>query len=53
MSIVGGAILPYLMGTVIDLRGDAIQVGYVIPLLCFVVILFFGMYGYRVKGWLA
>lgn len=50
MSIVGGAILPYLMGTVIDLRSDAIQVGYVIPLLCFVVILFFGMYGYRVQG---
>lgn len=50
MSIVGGAIMPYLMGTVIDLQGDAIQAGYVVPLACFVVVLFFGLYGYRVRG---
>lgn len=50
MSIVGGAILPRLMGALIDLRGDHIQAGYVVPLGCFVVVLFFGMYGYRVKG---
>jgi FHS family L-fucose permease-like MFS transporter len=50
MSIVGGAIMPYLMGTVIDLRGDTIQAGYVVPLICFVVILLFGLYGYRVRG---
>jgi FHS family L-fucose permease-like MFS transporter len=53
MSIVGGAIMPYLMGTVIDLRGDAIQAGYVVPLVCFVVVLLFGLYGYRVRGKLA
>jgi len=47
MAIVGGAILPYLMGTVIDLNGDNIQLGYIIPLLCFVVILFFGLRGYK------
>ncbi|MEJ6981385.1 L-fucose:H+ symporter permease [Pedobacter sp. P351] len=47
MSIVGGAILPYLMGTVIDLNGDNIQIGYSIPLVCFVVILFFGIKGYK------
>jgi FHS family L-fucose permease-like MFS transporter len=50
MSIVGGAVLPYLMGTVIDLRGDAIQAGYVVPLACYVVVLLFGLHGYRVKG---
>lgn len=50
MSIVGGAAMPYLMGTVIDLQGDSIQVGYVVPLACFVVVLLFGLYGYRVKG---
>jgi FHS family L-fucose permease-like MFS transporter len=50
MSIVGGAAMPYLMGTVIDLQGDAIQAGYVVPLACFVVVLLFGLYGYRVKG---
>ncbi|WP_304062496.1 L-fucose:H+ symporter permease [Pedobacter glucosidilyticus] len=42
MSIVGGAILPYLMGTVIDYNGDNIQIGYLIPFCCFIIILFFG-----------
>ncbi|UOR03547.1 L-fucose:H+ symporter permease [Hymenobacter aerilatus] len=50
MSIVGGAILPYLMGTVIDLQGDNTQAGYVVPLACFLVVLLFGQYGYRVRG---
>lgn len=49
MSIVGGAIFPYLMGTVIDLNGDKIQVGYIVPLICFVVIVFFGVSGYKVR----
>ncbi|MCC3160409.1 L-fucose:H+ symporter permease [Hymenobacter sp. 15J16-1T3B] len=49
MSIVGGAIMPYLMGTLIDLRGDNIQIGYLIPLGCFLVILLFGQYGYRIN----
>jgi MFS transporter, FHS family, L-fucose permease len=47
MSIVGGAIFPYIMGTIIDMRGDDLQAGYVVPLLCFVVILYFGMRGYK------
>ena len=47
MSIVGGAILPYLMGTVIDLNNDNIQLGYTIPLLCFLVILYYGIKGYK------
>jgi FHS family L-fucose permease-like MFS transporter len=50
MSIVGGAIMPPLMGTLIDLRGNNIQIGYLIPMVCYLVILLFGMYGYRVKG---
>ncbi|RYF11916.1 MAG: L-fucose:H+ symporter permease [Flavobacteriales bacterium] len=49
MSIVGGAIMPYVMGTVIDLNGDDIQLGYSIPLVCFFVILFFGLSGYKIK----
>jgi FHS family L-fucose permease-like MFS transporter len=49
MSVVGGAVFPYIMGTVIDLNGDNIQTGYIVPLLCFVVILFFGLIGYKVK----
>jgi FHS family L-fucose permease-like MFS transporter len=50
MSIVSGAIIPRIMGTLIVWRGDVIQAGYVVPLACFVVVLFFGMYGYRVRG---
>jgi FHS family L-fucose permease-like MFS transporter len=53
MSIVGGAIMPPLMGTLIDMRGDNIQIGYLIPMVCYLVILLFGMYGYRIKGQLA
>ena len=49
MSVVGGAVFPYIMGTVIDLNADSIQTGYIVPLLCFVVILFFGLVGYKVK----
>lgn len=48
MSIVGGAILPYAMGTLIDYNGDNIQIGYSIPLVCYVVILYFGLKGYKI-----
>jgi len=48
MSIVGGAILPYGMGTMIDHYGDNIQIGYSIPLVCFLVILYFGLKGYKI-----
>lgn len=49
MSIVGGAILPYGMGTLIDIKHDDIQAGYIIPLVCFLVILYFGLVGHKVK----
>ncbi|MFA9187101.1 L-fucose:H+ symporter permease [Flavobacterium magnesitis] len=49
MAIVGGAILPYGMGTMIDMNHDDIQSGYLIPLLCFLVILYFGLFGHKVK----
>lgn len=50
MSIVGGAILPYLMGTLIDMNNNNVQIGYFIPLICFAVILYYGLAGYRVRG---
>lgn len=43
MSIVGGAFFPLIMGWISDATGGNIQVAYVIPLLCFVVILFFAL----------
>lgn len=49
MAIVGGAILPYAMGTLIDIKHDDIQAGYIIPLICFLVILYFGVFGHKVK----
>jgi FHS family L-fucose permease-like MFS transporter len=50
MAIVGGAILPYLMGTVIDNFGDNIQLGYAIPLICYLIILYFSINGYKIKN---
>ena len=45
MSIVGGAIVPAMMGAISDAAG--IQAAFVIPVLCYLVVLFFGMRGYR------
>jgi MFS transporter, FHS family, L-fucose permease len=47
MSIVGGAILPRIFGYISDATGN-IQLGYIVPLVCFVVICFFGWRGYKV-----
>ena len=47
MAIVGGAVLPYLMGMVIDRTGDNIQVGYLVPLVAYIVILAFALWGHR------
>lgn len=46
MSIVGGAIMPRFFGQIGDYTGN-IQTGYIIPFLCFIVILLFGWKGYR------
>lgn len=48
MSIVGGAIIPLIMGLVSD-RTKSIQLAYIVPLLCFLFILYFGISGYKVK----
>jgi FHS family L-fucose permease-like MFS transporter len=47
MSIIGGAIFPVLMGYVIDSSGDNIQIGYTVPLVCFLFVLYFGMKGHK------
>lgn len=48
MSIVGGAILPPVFGWIADSTGN-IQLAYIVPLICFAVILYFGMVGYKVQ----
>jgi MFS transporter, FHS family, L-fucose permease len=49
MSIIGGAIFPYLMAWIIDFKGDKIQPGYIVPLICYLVIIYFGVSGYKVR----
>ncbi len=46
MSIVGGAILPPLLGYIADRTGN-MQYGYVVPLVCFIFIFYFGWKGHR------
>jgi MFS transporter, FHS family, L-fucose permease len=45
MAIVGGAIVPVIMGRIADISTMAL--GFIIPLLCFTFILYFGIKGYR------
>lgn len=49
MSIIGGAVFPVLMGSIIDQSKDNIQIGYTVPLACFFVVLYFGLKGYKIK----
>jgi MFS transporter, FHS family, L-fucose permease len=48
MAIIGGAIFPVIMGGIIDGSGDNIQMGYIVPFLCFFVIWYFGWKGHKV-----
>jgi FHS family L-fucose permease-like MFS transporter len=43
MSIVGGAIFPLLMGQISDATGGNIQLAYIVPMICFVIVLFFAL----------
>ena len=49
MAIIGGAIFPVIMGRIIDNFGDNIQMGYVVPLVCFFFVLYFGLVGHKVQ----
>ena len=48
MAIVGGAFMPLLMGYISDKTGS-MQNAYVVPLLCFLVVLYFGWKGHKIK----
>ena len=47
MAIVGGAIMPLIMGYISDKTGS-MQNAYIVPLVCFIVVLYFGWRGYRI-----
>ncbi|HTL08065.1 MAG TPA: L-fucose:H+ symporter permease [Chitinophagaceae bacterium] len=49
MAIVGGAVLPPMLAYIGDATGN-FQYGYVVPLICFAVILYFGLKGHRISG---
>lgn len=49
MSIVGGAILPRIFGLISDATGN-IQMGYIVPLLAFAVVAYFGWKGSSIKN---
>ncbi|MBN9298291.1 MAG: L-fucose:H+ symporter permease [Filimonas sp.] len=46
MSIVGGALLPPVLGQIADVTNN-IQYGYVVALVCFVVVAWYGISGYK------
>jgi FHS family L-fucose permease-like MFS transporter len=48
MAIVGGALLPPVFAWIADVTKN-IQLSYVVPLVCFVVIVYFGLKGHQVK----
>jgi FHS family L-fucose permease-like MFS transporter len=47
MSIVGGALVPYIMGSVAETQSTPFS--YIVPLLCFIIVLLFAVWGYKVK----
>lgn len=48
MSIVGGALLPPVLGYIADITKN-IQYGYSIPLICFIVVAYFGWKGHKIR----
>jgi len=48
MAIVGGAVIPLIMGQISD-KTNSIQLSYIVPLICFVFIFYFGWKGYKIR----
>lgn len=48
MSIIGGATAPILMGFISDKTGS-MQTAYLVPLICFIFVLYFGLAGHKIK----
>jgi FHS family L-fucose permease-like MFS transporter len=48
MAIVGGAVIPPLQGLLADVSGDR-QLSFLVPMLCYLYIAFYGFYGYKLK----
>jgi len=48
MGVVGGAIIPPIMGLISDHSG--IRMAFIAPLVCYVYVLYYGVKGYMVKN---
>jgi FHS family L-fucose permease-like MFS transporter len=48
MAIVGGAVIPLLQGALADRIG--VQHAFVLPLVCYAYIVFYGFFGSRIRG---
>jgi FHS family L-fucose permease-like MFS transporter len=48
MAIIGGAFTPLMMGLISDKTGS-IQIAYIMPVICFTFILYFGLKGHKIK----
>ncbi|WP_343702648.1 L-fucose:H+ symporter permease [Chitinophaga sp.] len=47
MAIVGGALVPYVMGTVAETQSTAFS--FIVPLICFIIVFFYGWRGYKIR----
>lgn len=50
MSIIGGAVTPFIMGIISDHTGGDIQVAYIMPVVCMLFIFWFAIRGHRIKA---
>jgi FHS family L-fucose permease-like MFS transporter len=48
MMVAGGAVCPPFMGWIADV--SSMTIGFVVPMICFAYILFFGLEGYKIKA---
>ncbi len=48
MAIIGGAVFPAIMGRISD--ASNIQTAFIVPLICYVYVLYFALSGYRISG---
>lgn len=49
MSIIGGGLAPIAMGFISDKTGS-MQTAYIVPLFCFLIVLYYGLKGYKIKS---
>jgi FHS family L-fucose permease-like MFS transporter len=50
MAIAGGAVMPPILGSIADAGGGGYQTAFLVPALCFIVILQFAWYVNRMEG---